>query len=444
MFASFSKKLLSAIAKVGKRGILTEEVIDETIREIRIALLEADVALSVVKTFVSDIKQKLTGQKVISSITPEQTIIKIVHDELVNLLGSDPAASDGHQKRNEIMRSRVLLMVGLQGTGKTTTTAKLANLLKMKQNRKVLMVSLDTYRPAAIEQLQKLAKANGIDFFDDIEIGKDTPQTIAMKAARVTGYDTVIYDTAGRLHIDERLMTEVVEIKEIIRPDAILLVVDSMMGQDAVNTAKYFNEAMGLTGLILTRVDGDAKGGAALSVKSVTGCPIKYICVGEKIDDIEQFYPDRIASRILDKGDVMGLIEKAMDIGTMAEVQNVPVGKGFDLNGMEQYLNQLEKIGGISGFLKFIPGIGKIKENLAAANVSEKTIARQLAIIRSMTKHERKAPDILNASRRRRIAAGSGQQVADVNRLVNQFKQVKTMMLRFPDGLPGMKFGGRM
>jgi signal recognition particle subunit SRP54 len=230
------------------------------------------------------------------------------------------------------------------------------------------------------------------------------------------------------------MMEEIAEIREIVKPDTVLLVIDSMIGQDAINTARSFNEAVSLTGLVLTRVDGDAKGGAALSAKSVTGCQIKYMCTGEKIDDIEQFHPDRAASRILDKGDVIGLVEKAMDASVMDDVRDVPINKDFDLNGMEKYLKQLEKIGGISGFLKYIPGIGKIKEQLAAANVSDKTVARQIAIIRSMTSAERKDPNLLNASRRRRIAAGSGQQVVDVNRLINQFKQVKTMMSRFAGG----------
>lgn len=428
MFSNLSKKLVSIMDSIRKRGVLTEEIIDSTIREIRVSLLEADVALSVVKSFSSNLKEKLIGQKVINSVTPEQTIIKVVYDELVNLLGESGDILD--------FKRRKIIMVGLQGTGKTTTSAKLANLLKTKFKRKVLLVSLDTYRPAAIEQLKILAKNNEIDFFDDID-SDDTPTDIAQKAIKIQNeYDVVIYDTAGRLYIDDSMMSEISELKKMISPDETFLVIDSMMGQDAINTAKAFRDSMDLTGLILTRVDGDARGGAALSAKSVTNSQIKYICTGEKVSDIEQFHPDRIASRILDKGDVLSLVEKAMDADIIEDVKNVATGKNFDLNGMEQYLKQLEKIGGIGGFLKFIPGIGKIKEQLKEANITDKSVARQIAIIRSMTKNERKDPKILNASRRRRIAAGCAQEVSDVNRLIKQFEQVKTMMTKFQN--PGM------
>ena len=328
-------------------------------------------------------------------------------------------------------------MVGLQGTGKTTTSAKLANLFKNKNNRKVLLVSLDTYRPAAIDQLRILARNNHIDFFDDFDCSKDSPTNIAKKALLLKPqYDIIIFDTAGRLYLDDSMMAEISQLKEIIQPEDSYLVVDSMMGQDAINTAKAFNESINLTGLILTRIDADSRGGAALSAKSVTGCPIKYACTGEKISDIEIFHPDRIASRILDKGDVLTLVEKAMDASLTDDMKDISTGKDFDLNGMKKYLKQIEKIGGLGGILKFIPGIGKIKEQLKNANISEKTILRQIAIIDSMTKEERRNPKILNASRRRRIAAGCAQEVSEVNKLIKQFEQVKTMMVKFQN--PGI------
>ena len=436
MFSNLSNKLVSIISKIGKRGILTEEIVDSTIREIRVSLLEADVALPVVKSFSHDLKEKLIGQKVINSVTPEQTIIRAVYDELVKLLGESGEILE--HKRGKI------LMLGLQGTGKTTTSAKLANLFKTKFKRKVLLVSLDTYRPAAIEQLKILAQNNSIDFFDDVS-STDTPLGIAKKAVKIQSeYDIVIYDTAGRLHIDESMMNEISELRKVIEPDESLLVIDSMMGQDAINTATAFNKTMGLTGLILTRVDGDARGGAALSAKYVTNCQIKYMCVGEKIGDIEQFHPERIASRILDQGDVLSLVEKAIDADIADDIKNVAIGKDFNLNGMEQYLKQLEKIGGVNGFLKFIPGIGRIKDQLKDAGVNDKTIAKQIAIIRSMTKEERLNPKILNASRRRRIASGCAQEVSDVNKLIKQFEQVKTMMSKFQDPSMMQSLAGRL
>lgn len=428
MFANLSQKLTKIIDNLRNRGVLTEEIVDKTIREIRVSLLEADVALSVVKVFSQQLKEKLIGKNVINTTTPEQTIIKAVYDELTNILGNPDDAKD--------YKSGKILMLGLQGTGKTTTSAKLANLIQSKSKKNVLLVSLDTYRPAAIDQLRILAKNNNIDFFDNFN-SDDTPISIARKAMDICDkYDVTIFDTAGRLYLDDSMMEEVAELKAIINPEDSYLVIDSMMGQDAVNTAKTFNESLQLTGLILTRVDGDSKGGAALSAKYITNCSIKYICAGEKISDIEIFHPDRIASRILDRGDVLTLVEKAMNSNITDEIKEVQLGKDFDLNGMEKYLRQLEKIGGISGFLKFIPGIGRIKEQLKEANISDKTVARQIAIIRSMTIEERRDPKILNASRRRRIAAGCAQEVSDVNKLIKQFEQVKTMMTKFQN--PGM------
>ncbi len=420
MFEGLSKKLLSIFGNIRNKGVLTEDVIDSTIREIRISLLEADVALSVVKQFSIDLKEKLKNQEVIKSVTPEQTIIKIVYDELVQLLGT----SDDNYKYKSIM------LVGLQGSGKTTTAAKLANLLRTKFKSKCLLVPLDTYRPAAINQLEKLANDNNIDFFNNFN-NNDKPIDIASKAqVIVNNYDVVIYDTAGRLYIDDKLMKELVELKFIINPKDILLVIDSMMGQDAINTTKTFNEQLGISGLILTRVDGDSRGGAALSAKSVTSCQIKFIGTGEKIKDIEIFHPERIASRILDKGDIISLVEKAMDENVAEDIAQVKTGKDFDLNSMEAYLLQMNKIGGLSGLMKFIPGIRKIQEQLKNNNISDKVIAKQIAIIRSMTKKERSNPKILDASRRKRIAEGCGQEVYDVNRLIQQYDHLKKIMTK--------------
>ena len=437
MFDGLSKKLSSIIANIKGRGVLTSAIIESTIREIRISLLEADVALSVVKSITTNLKEKLQNQKIIDSITPEQTIIKIVYDELVLLLGHKEIDNNPIEKRNG-----AVLLAGLQGTGKTTTAAKLAFLLKNKWHRKVLLVSTDTARPAAIEQLQKLAQKNNIDFFHDIN-PTDTPISIAKKAHLLQKeYEIIIYDTAGRLHIDSALMQELVEIKNITSPRETILIVDSMMGQDAINTAKAFHENLDLTSLILTRVDGDSKGGAALSAKSITNCQIKYICCGEGINDIEEFHPERIASRILDKGDILTLIENAMDKNIADEVKDIKIGKDFDLAGMEKYLKQIEKIGGMKGILKFMPNAGKIKEKLDEANVSNKTIARQIAIIRSMTPNERANPKILNASRKKRIALGSAHQVSEINTLLKQFEQIKNMMTKFNNkGMMGKFFG---
>ena len=427
MFEGLSQKLLSIFGNIRNKGVLTEDIIDSTIREIRISLLEADVALSVVKQFSSDLKEKLKDQTVIKSVTPEQTIIKIVYDELVKLLGT---CDESHKYKS-------VMLVGLQGSGKTTTAAKLANLFKTKFKSKCLLVPLDTYRPAAITQLEKLAHDSNIDFFNNFN-QNDKPIDIATKAQSVVGnYDTVIYDTAGRLYIDDKLMTELVELKFIINPKDILLVIDSMMGQDAINTTKTFSEYLNINGLILTRVDGDSRGGAALSAKSVTDCQIRFIGTGEKIKDIEIFYPERIASRILDKGDIVSLVEKAMDENIAEDISKVKTGKDFDLNSMETYLLQMNKIGGLSGLMKFIPGIKRIQEQLKNSNISDKVIARQIAIIRSMTKKERSNPKILDASRRKRIAGGCGQEVYDVNRLIQQYDHLKKIMTKMYEQGPG-------
>ncbi len=418
MFSNLSDKLLSIIRKIGRRGILTEGIVNSTIEEIRISLLDADVALPVVKDFTAKLKEKLAGQKILNSITPEQTVLKAVYDEFVAFLGRSD--NDSSFRRGKI------LMLGLQGTGKTTTSAKLANLFQNKFKRKVLLVSLDTYRPAAIEQLKVLANNNSIDFFDDFLPG-DTPIDIAKKSLSIQDkYDIIIYDTAGRLHIDESMMDEVISLKRVIQPNELLLVVDGMMGQDAVNMARSFNDATKLTGLIFTRMDGDSKGGAVLSAKYVANCQIKYICTGEKISDIEEFDPKRIASRILDRGDMPGLMEKTRSLD-QASLQKT-VDNKFDLESMEAYLEQLIKIGGLHGLMKLMPGMGKLKAQLDRPAFSEKIPFRQLAIIRAMTKEERRNPQMLNASRRRRIAKGCAQEVVDVNRLIKDFEMLKRVM----------------
>lgn len=420
MFANLSKKLLDVFSNIRNRGILTPEIIDKAIREIRISLLEADVALPVVRSFISSLKEKLEGENVIKSTSPEQTISKYVFDEIVSLLGREETKN---------IKNGSILMCGLQGAGKTTTSAKLANFLTKSHSKKTLLVSLDTSRPAAIDQLQKLATKNGIHFFDDIDLNKDTPVSIAKRVINSSkGFDITIFDTAGRMYIDENLMKELKEISDIVNPKEKLLVIDSMMGQDALNTACVFNENISLTGLIMTRIDGDSRGGASLSAKSVTNCQIRFLCSGEKIDDIEVFYPERIASRILDNGDVISLVEKAMNQNVIEDMDDLNINKSFTMDDMEKYFKQIEKIGGIGGILKFLPGMGKIKEKIKEANIDEKVIAKQVAIIKSMTKKEKKEPKILNASRRRRIATGAGVPVSDVNKLLKQYDGMKIMM----------------
>ena len=418
MFSGLSAKLVSIINKIGNRGILTEQIVKSTIEEIRASLLDADVALPVVKDFSERLKEKLVGKKILNSITPKQTVLKAVHEEFVAFL--DSSNNDSSFRRGKV------LVLGLQGTGKTTTSAKLANLFRGKFKRKVLLVSLDTYRPAAIDQLKVLAQNNAIDFFDDF-LPSDTPIEIAQKSLSLQDkYDVAIYDTAGRLHIDERMMEEVISLKRIIQPNELLLVVDGMMGQDAINMAKSFNDIAKLTGLIFTRMDGDSKGGAVLSAKYVTNCQIKYICTGEKISDIEEFNPKRIVSRLLDQGDMHSLLEKTRSLD-QASLQKT-IDNKFDLESMEAYLVQLTKIGGLQGLGKLIPGMSKFKAQLAQPVFSEKALCRQLAIIRSMTKEERHNPQILNASRRRRIAKGCAQEVMDVNRLIKDFEMLKRVM----------------
>ncbi|MDP6885102.1 MAG: signal recognition particle protein, partial [Rhodospirillales bacterium] len=399
----------------------------EALREVRVALLEADVALPVVKDFIAAVGERAVGQEVLRSVTPGQMVVKIVHDHLVetlgaevseiNLVGTPPA---------------VILMVGLQGSGKTTTTAKLGRRLSRRAKKKVLLASLDIYRPAAQQQLAVLGDQAALTVLP-VVLGEQ-PLAIAKRATeigRLEGYDAVILDTAGRLHIDDELMTEVAQVRGATNPTETLLIADALTGQDAVNLAREFHDKVGITGIVLTRADGDARGGAALSMRAVTGCPIKLLGVGEDLDALEPFDAGRIAGRILGMGDVVGLVEKAADVIEEEEAEKVAARmlKGqFTLDDMADQLQQVRQMGDIKGMMGMLPGIGKMKQQLAQANVDEKMIGRQQAILSSMTKAERRRPKILNGSRRRRIAAGSGTTVPEVNRLLKQYKQMGTMM----------------
>lgn len=428
MFESLSQKLGNVFGKLRGKGSLSENDVMAVSREIRVALLEADVALPVVKDFIATIKDKAVGQDVIRGVNPGQQVIKIVHDALVEMLGSQtqdlkfgPAPS-------------AYLMVGLQGSGKTTSTAKIAKLLSDKQNKKVLMASLDVYRPAAQEQLKQLGEQTGIATLPIIEGQK--PVEIANRAletARKEGYDVVMLDTAGRLSIDEELMAEAAAVQKAAKPVETLLVADAMTGQDAVNTAKIFDEKVGLTGIMLTRVDGDARGGAAMSMKAVTGKPIKLLGVGEKWDAVEAFHPDRIAGRILGMGDIVSLVEKAVetvnaqDAAAMAE--KFKKGK-FDFNDLLAQMKQMQNMGGMGAMMKMLPGLSGMASQIEAAGVDDSIIKKQEAIILSMTPAEREKPELLNANRKKRIAAGSGTSVQDINKLYKQLQQMQTMMKR--------------
>jgi len=427
MFESLSERLSGVLDKLTRRGSLSETDVSEAMREVRRALLEADVALEVVKDFTDKVKAKAVGQNVIKSVTPGQMVVKIVHDELVAMLGSDAAPID-----LVATPPVAILMVGLQGSGKTNTTAKIAYRLNHRDKKKVLMASLDTRRPAAQEQLRVLGEQTSVATLPII--AGQPPLAIAqraMDAARLGGFDVVLLDTAGRTTIDEVLMAEVAQIKAQAKPHETLLVADALTGQDAVNTAKAFEARVGVTGIVLTRVDGDGRGGAALSMRAVTGRPIKLIGVGEKWDALEDFHPDRIANRILGMGDIVGLVEKAAENVEKEEAERLAkkVQKGeFDLEDMASQLKQLRKMGGLGGVMGMLPGIQKVKAQLDSAKVDDRVIKRQEAIIGSMTKSERRDVKLLNANRRRRIAAGSGTSVEDVNRLVKQYMEMSRMM----------------
>ena len=428
MFQTLTQSLTKIFDKIKGSGALTEEQIDSAMRDIRIALLEADVALPVVREFIASVKERAKGQEVIKSISPAQMVIKIINDELENLLA--PTADEA--KLNLASTPPVsLLIVGLQGSGKTTATAKLG--LKLKnQNKKVLLVSLDTYRPAAQDQLEILGRDIGVDTLEIIK--EQQPLEItkrAFKEAKLSGYDVVIYDSAGRLHIDEAMINEVASVKKIITPTETLLVIDSMIGQDAVTVASAFEEKLNITGVILSRIDGDSRGGAALSVRHVTGKPIKFLSTGEKPADFEEFDAKRIASRILDMGDVVSLVEKAASFIDEKEAEKTAarLKKGkFDLDDYISQIKMIKKMGGMSSMMSMIPGASKLANKMGDADKGDKTLSHQVSIVLSMTKKERRTPDILNASRKKRVASGSGTSIQQVNVLLKQFKQISTMM----------------
>lgn len=441
MFENLSKRLMESFDKLRRKGALTEEDVDAALREVRMALLEADVALPVARDFIAGLKTKLVGAEIIASVSPAQMVIKLVHDALVELLSGaapvDPLAALKPDYAGELNLATtppaIILMCGLQGSGKTTTTGKLGLRLRTKMNKRVLVASLDVYRPAAQEQLASVARTAEIDSLPIV--AGEMPEAItarALDAARKGGYDVLLLDTAGRLHIDASLMDELKAVKALSNPIETLLVADSLTGQDAVNIAKAFHESIGVTGIVLTRLDGDGRGGAALSMRAVTGQPIKFMGMGEKLSEFEPFHAERIASRILDKGDVVSLVEKAAEVMNTAQAEatakRMMDGK-FDLNDMLGQIRQIQKMGGLGGVMNLMPGIGKIKESMAGAQMPDDSVVkRQEAIILSMTQKERANPGLLNGSRRRRIANGAGVQVADVNRLIKQYQQMETVM----------------
>jgi signal recognition particle subunit SRP54 len=429
MFESLSGRLNDVFDRLKRRGALREADVEAALRDIRVALLEADVALSVVKDFIAAVRERAVGQEVLKSVTPGQMVVKVVHDHLVDLLGAEVSELNLGGPP-----PRVLLMVGLQGSGKTTTSAKLAYRLRTRERKRALLASLDVQRPAAQEQLAVLAEQAGVTSLPIVP--GQMPVTIAERAletATRSGDDVVILDTAGRLHIDDALMAELEAIRERVRPHETLLVADALTGQDAVNLARTFHGRVGLSGIVLTRIDGDGRGGAALSMRAVTGQPIKLVGVGEKIDALEAFHPDRMASRILGMGDVVSLVERVAETVDREEAEQLAarMQKGsFNLDDLATQLQQMRKMGGMSSILGMLPGIGKIRQQLADHQIDDRMIARQLAIIGSMTPKERRNPQILHASRKRRIAAGSGTAVPEVNKLLKQYQQMQTMMKR--------------
>jgi len=442
MFSNLSGKLTGIFDKLRGRGVLSEADIDSALREVRIALLEADVALPVVKDFIQSLKEKAVGAEIVKSISPAQMVIKLVQDHLTRLLGSEYS-----ELNLAATPPAVVLMVGLQGSGKTTSTGKLALRLKNRQNKKILLASLDVYRPAAQQQLEVLAKQVGVDSLPIVE--DEQPYAItkrALETGKLEGYDVILLDTAGRLHIDEALMQELQDIKKISNPVETLLVADSLTGQDAVNIASEFHSKIGITGIILTRLDGDGRGGAALSMRAVTGQPIKFAGMGEKLSDFEEFHPARIAGRILDMGDVVSLVEKAAETIDKQEAEKMAAklqeGK-FDFDDLLSQLRTMKKMGGVSGLMSMLPGVGKIKEQMANANIDENMLARQEAIILSMTIKERKNPKLLNGGRKQRIAKGSGTTVQEINKLFKGWQQMETMMKQMKKlGKQGMLRGG--
>jgi len=449
MFDSLSEKLGGILDRLTRRGALTEEDVDAALREVRRALLEADVALDVARAFTEQVKQHAVGVEVMKSVTPGQMVVKVVHDQLIETLGAEGQSIDLHAAPPV-----AIMMVGLQGSGKTTTTAKIAKRLSERQRQKVLMASLDVRRPAAMEQLAVLGRDTGIDTLPVVQ-GQAPPQIAkrALEAARLGGYDVVLLDTAGRTTLDDAMMSEAAEVKQAADPHEVLLVADSLTGQDAVNLARAFDERVGLTGIVLTRVDGDGRGGAALSMRAVTGKPIKLIGTGEKLDALEEFEPSRIAGRILGMGDVVALVEKAaatIDAEKAARAAEKMRKGAFDLGDLREQLMQMQAMGGMSGLMGMLPGVGKIKNQLANANIDETMLKRQVAIIDSMTPKERRNPDILKHSRKKRIAAGSGTRAEDINRLLKMHRSMADMMKAMGKGKRGplaglaqaMGFGG--
>ncbi len=445
MFETLTDRLGGIFDKLTKRGALSDADVSAAMREIRRALLEADVSLEVVREFVEKVRVEAVGKEVVKSVTPGQMVVKIVNDALVDMLGADTQTIDLNATPPVVM-----MMVGLQGSGKTTSTAKIAKRLSERDKRKVLMASLDVRRPAAQEQLRVLGEQIDVATLPIVE--RQMPADItrrAMDAARLGGYDVLMLDTAGRLHIDDELMRETEDIRDISHPHETLLVADALTGQDAVNVARSFNERIGVSGIILTRMDGDGRGGAALSMRAVTGKPIKLIGTGEKIDELEEFHPERIANRILGMGDVVSLVERASETIDAEQAEKIAkkMKKGtFDLEDLSEQLKQMQKIGGMSSVLGMLPGMGKMKKQIEGANLDDSVFKRQMAIISSMTMKERQHPKALNASRKKRIASGSGSSVQEVNKLLKMHRQMADMMKKFGKGkgMMGNLFGGGM
>ncbi len=446
MFDDLSGRLGEVFERLKRRGALSEADVSAALREVRVALLEADVALAVVKDFIVQAGERASAAKVLRSVTPGQMVVKVVHDQLVEMLGAE-----GVPLNLAAVPPVPLLLVGLQGSGKTTTAAKIGLYLKEREKKKVLMASLDVQRPAAQEQLKVLGGQAGVATLPVVpgQMPLDIARR-AVEAGRLGGYDALVLDSAGRLHVDEALMAEMVALRDAVRPAEVLLVADALTGQDAVRVAESFHGRVGLTGIVLTRVDGDGRGGAALSMRAVTGCPIKLMGVGEALEALEAFHPERIASRILGMGDVVSLVEKAAESVDEAEAEKLAAKmmKGqFDLDDLAGQLRQMRKMGGMEGLMGFLPGVAKVKKQLAEAKIDERMLVRQEAIISSMTPIERKKSKIVGASRKRRIAAGSGTSVQDVNRLLKQYKQMSSMMKKvnklgrrglMRHGLPGL------
>lgn len=443
MFETLTERLTRTFKNLRGQGRLTEENVQHALREVRLSLLEADVALPVIKEFIEQVKQKALGQEVLTELNPDQAFVKIVHDELIHIMGDERA-----ELNFKTQPPAVFLMAGLQGSGKTTSTAKLARYLKESENKKVMVVSVDVYRPAAIQQLKVLAEQIDVTFFP--AEAHEEPLAIAKKAldtAKKQYVDVLLVDTAGRLHIDTDMMNEIKGLHQVLHPIETLFVVDSMTGQDAANTAKAFHETLPLTGVILTKTDGDARGGAALSVRQITGKPIKFIGSGEKVEALEPFHPERIASRILGMGDILTLIEeverKADKQASEKLAKKLKKGKSFDLEDFKQQLLQMNNMGGIAGMMSKLPGVSQMMPQQAMKQVSDKAMAQTIAIINSMTPKERRIPKLIVGSRKKRIALGSGTQIQDVNKLLKQFEQMQKMMKKFtkPGGMQKMMRG---